>query len=156
MNLIEHNEILRPMKEIEFEKWSKISQEDYIKDLMENFAYSENKAKVEAIKEVQNLLPEGINTPLQSFYTYEKDGKDIGYIWFSTKESAVFLLDIIILPEYQSLGFGTTMMKKLIEMLSLSDIKEIELRVSPNNERAKRLYDTLGFKITGLDMHLAL
>lgn len=153
---VEGSGVLRPMREAEFEHWHVLSQADYIDDLMQNFLYSRDKAEQEAADVKQRALPQGMNTSQQYFRIYEQDGQNLGYLWFSLENQAAFLMDLMLLPLFQGQGHGKRMMRALIDELTLLGTQEIELRVGPDNQRALRLYEQCGFRLTGLDMHLCL
>lgn len=140
----------------ELEHWLMLSKIDYANDLIENHGYSEERAQHEAAESIQSSLPQGINTPHQHFRIYQRDQETIGYLWFSRENAAAFLMDLIVLPEYQGQGIGKEIMRAFIDELKDLDVQEIELRVAPNNLRAQRLYEQFGFRVTGFDMHLDL
>jgi ribosomal protein S18 acetylase RimI-like enzyme len=59
------------------------------------------------------------------------------------------VLGISILEGYRSLGLGRRMMELSIERAGALGISLIELEVFDTNTRAKKLYESLGFKKTG-------
>ncbi|UVC31438.1 N-acetyltransferase [Pantoea sp. SOD02] len=147
---------LRQISATELEQWLILSKNDYANDLTENHGYSEERAQHEAAESIQSSLPLGINTPHQHFRIYQRDQQAIGYLWFSRENDAAFLMDLILLPEYQGQGIGKEIMRAFIDELKDLDVQEIELRVAPNNLRAQKLYEQFGFRVTGFDMHLDL
>ncbi|WP_407371152.1 GNAT family N-acetyltransferase [Carnobacterium sp.] len=61
-------------------------------------------------------------------------------------------ISISIVKEYWGLRLGTTMMEKLIEWAKgpSSNIKRLELTVQARNERARRLYQKMGFELEAI------
>jgi putative acetyltransferase len=82
------------------------------------------------------------------------DGKVVGmvcvHIFKSARQRHVACLSMMVRAEYQGQGIG----KKLLEnILDLVDnwlmLVRVELDVTPDNERAIRLYNSFGFKVEG-------
>lgn len=80
----------------------------------------------------------------------------MGYLWFSLEDECAFLYDIMLISEFQGKGIGWHFMHAFIEEMITEKAKELELRVSPNNQRAIDLYKKIGFRITGFDMSMSL
>ncbi|ATM86368.1 GNAT family N-acetyltransferase [Yersinia enterocolitica] len=148
--------IYRPMRCDEFDLWADLSLNDYVEDLITNHRYSRKKAQVETSKSFKTALPAGINTPNNHFRTYEHDGQAAGYLWFSLEDNSAFLSDIILIPEFQGKGMGRDFIRAFLNELTSQGAYEVELRVSPDNQRALKLYKEFGFRITGFDMSLLL
>ncbi len=68
--------------------------------------------------------------------------KDVGYWEVSEKETETVLISIRLLPEYQSCGIGTKIIKDLLDNTQ----KPVRLQVLKVNP-AKKLYERLGFEI---------
>lgn len=62
-------------------------------------------------------------------------------------------LNISILKEYWNLGIGRALMCSLIEFARSAGYEQINLNVASDNERAIRLYECLGFQVTGKEVH---
>jgi len=75
-----------------------------------------------------------------------KAEKKIGCISIIYKEDQIFLSLIEILPEYQNKGIGSKLIRDLIKRGSQEN-KTIELQVFKVNQRAFKLYRTLGFQL---------
>lgn len=148
--------VLRPINETELEQWQALSHADYVIDLMKSFDYTRDRAEQEAVEAIHNALPQGINTPLQFIRIYERDHHAVGYLWYSLEERSAFLLDVMLLPSHQGQGMGKEIIQALIHELRAAGTEELELRVAPHNQRAIRLYEQAGFRLTGLDMYLNL
>ena len=83
----------------------------------------------------------------------EVDGKVVGSAEFGRKTSGyerhVGTLGIVISNDYRDMGVGTEMMKALIEQARAMGLKLLTLCVYATNERAKHVYQKLGFVETG-------
>ena len=85
----------------------------------------------------------------------EVDGRIVGsshMMWSSgikTRHRAS--VAIAVLREYWSQGIGTRLMEELISIAERNkDIIQLELEYIEGNERARALYEKLGFRVTGV------
>jgi ribosomal protein S18 acetylase RimI-like enzyme len=78
--------------------------------------------------------------------------ESVGYMQLKLDSGALHLVNILILPEFQNLGIGTEVIKNLITE-SEKDGRVLKLGVFKINERARKLYESLGFKTYG-ETHL--
>jgi ribosomal protein S18 acetylase RimI-like enzyme len=83
----------------------------------------------------------------------EVNGKVVGSSEFGRKTSGhdrhVGRLGIVIRHDYRDLGIGTEMMKMMVKQARAADLKLLTLSVYATNERAKHVYQKLGFMETG-------
>ncbi|MEC1179522.1 GNAT family N-acetyltransferase [Metasolibacillus meyeri] len=73
----------------------------------------------------------------------------IGRCIIEDLQQYLHLIDLSILPNYQGKGIGTTVLKRLQQMVT-QDEKPLCLKVLRTNP-AKQLYERLGFKQIGVD-----
>ena len=71
----------------------------------------------------------------------------IGFVKFETTERELELIQIQIEPKFQNKGFGTNIIKKLIDVEKGKTIKLSVLKTNP----AVQLYERLGFKTINED-----
>jgi ribosomal protein S18 acetylase RimI-like enzyme len=71
----------------------------------------------------------------------------LGRIWVANTGTELRLLDILLAPQHTGQGFGTALLRDLIE---LAQTLKLPLRhaVDPQNGGARRLYERLGFVVT--------
>ena len=72
------------------------------------------------------------------------DGLAVGLLRISERESALFIDQVEIVPDYQGCGIGTALIKNV-----LARGRPVELGVMKVNVDARRLYERLGFRVTG-------
>jgi len=75
------------------------------------------------------------------------EGVDVGALRCRQRGVDTFLVSIEVLPKYQSKGIGSVVIEDLIEAGSRAG-GGVELTVLKANERARRLYERLGFVTT--------
>jgi len=78
---------------------------------------------------------------------------EVGLIDMEETIDTFFLANILVDQDFQGQGIGKSVMKDIIEQATQQN-KKIELQVFKINTRAKKLYEKLGFNITGeTDLH---
>ena len=81
------------------------------------------------------------------------NGEDAGAIKISTKEDEIDIDIIEILPRYQNRGIGSFVLERE-KRRAINENKNLYLQVLKVNLDAKRLYERLGFQVTGkTEMH---
>lgn len=92
-------------------------------------------------------------------YPYEiilLDSKEVGCLSIQESTHQYFINEIQLLPEYQSQGIGTEIVKRLIRKAEVYN-KSIRLEVFHTNTAAIKLYERLGFiKIDENEKHTVM
>lgn len=86
----------------------------------------------------------------QNLFIIEAEGKGIGTLSINEEGNRIVIGSLYILDKYQSKGIGSRIVKNII---SENPGKEIRLGVLKVNFRAKKLYERLGFEVTGEENH---
>ena len=82
----------------------------------------------------------------------ELDGVPIGSMATAEADDHVFLVGIQLFPEYQNRGIGSELVtRELAHAKSLG--KPLRLQVLRANDRARALYERLGFRLIGETEH---
>jgi ribosomal protein S18 acetylase RimI-like enzyme len=76
----------------------------------------------------------------------EREGRPAGALWLESKPDSIYVHELQVLPEYQGLGIGTTVIRHLIDGASSKNVS-VTLSVLAANPRAKRLYERLGQRL---------
>ena len=146
---------LRPMETEEFSNYRDYFIVDYAIEIAANYGYSPEKSRSIALKELLEDLPQTISTPDNFLYCIEDEGKKtIGYLWYKLldKGETAFILDFVVFEKLRGLGYGKRALLVLEKQLFQSGVAQIKLRVAYDNHQALRLYEKLGFNITGYNM----
>lgn len=78
----------------------------------------------------------------------QAEGADVGVLRVQDRAEEIFLAVIEILPAYQKRGIGTQVIRQLLARAERQQ-KPVALRVLKANVDARRLYQRLGFGVTG-------
>ncbi len=72
-------------------------------------------------------------------------GKPVGYLQLNQSPSEIYIVNVLILPEFQNQGLGSQIINDLI-LKAKNAGQSLKLGVFKVNTRAKNLYVSLGFK----------
>ena len=146
---------LRKSTSSEFDKYENYFISDYSKEISKNYGYSIQKSISQAKDELHEGFPSGIPKPGNYLNSIELSGDTvIGYLWYSydSKSDYAFICDFYIEKGYRNQGYGRACFHELETMLLKSGVNQVRLRVAYTNDRALKLYEEIGFKITGTNM----
>jgi len=149
---------IRKMRQDEFKAYYNYFIEDYSQEIAENYGSPVNEAIEHAKKELNQSFPHGIDDDNDLLFCIDTEINGtailIGYLWYSINiaSNSAFIYDFYIKEEFRSQGYGKLTIIALEKRLSTIGIPEIKLRVAFKNKRALKLYDEVGFKITGYNM----
>ena len=149
---------LVPMTESEFHVYCKHSIENYAQEHVKagNWHPAEALQKVE--KEFLQLLPDGVASKNQHFFSIERDhtGVKVGMIWFAVRDDAsrpsAFIYDFRIDEEFRRSGYGRQTLMRLEEKVRELGLDTISLHVFGHNQAAIALYQMTGYEVTDLHM----
>lgn len=139
----------RPFTLQEYNRFEEWSIGNYAQALISSGTESEKDALCAAAEEYEELLPDGMNTPGNTFLQVQNEnGKVVGYVWYAdTEASEVFLTDFGVEPDYRRQGYGFAILRKLEEKLAAEGAVRIRLHVFDNNTPAIRLYQKAGYAV---------
>lgn len=72
------------------------------------------------------------------------NGENIGYIQTQDLADELYIMMLIVLPEYRSMGIG----KEAIDLLQQAQSKTLGLRVFKTNDRGLQFYQSNGFTVS--------
>lgn len=78
------------------------------------------------------------------FLIIEQNEQAVGRVYIDRREKEIRLIDIALLPETRGQGFGTALLKEILDEGRSSNLP-VSIHVEKNNP-AMRLYKRLGFK----------
>lgn len=142
----------------EFAKWRETSVREYAADRVRAGNSDEEHSMESAEKEFNELLPDGPNTNGQYIYSVveERDSQRVGVIWYGEppgdRKDTIYIYDVRIDERFRGRGYGTATLRLVEERAKDLRKKRISLHVFAHNERARKLYEELGYKPTNITM----
>lgn len=149
---------LRPMRPDEFPAFLAYFIPDYAAEIAANFGLPEDAARARAAHEVAEDLPQGVETPGQTLLCITQGGPSaeavVGSFWLRLQQGSTtaFVSDFHIFPARQNQGLGRQALAALDTWLASAGFEHLRLRVAADNARARHLYETGGFRTTGINM----
>jgi len=148
--------MLRPMTKEAYQRFTALAMRDY----------AESKAKAERLSAREgegiaeaawaSLLPEHQKTRHHHFFTAFEGEVEVGMIWFKEEldweTPYAYLYQVWIWDEHQGRGLGRQLMRALENELAVRGLRRLRLHVFAFNQRALKLYESMGFEITNLVM----
>ena len=80
-------------------------------------------------------------------------GRPVGGLWLESAPDSLHIVELQIVPEIQGKGIGSAVVQHVIQQ-GIDRGLPVTLSVVPANPRAQRLYERLGFEVTGVDAPL--
>lgn len=130
---------------------------EYVVDLMTNHRMDEQAAVKKATDGVTNAFPDGVSTDQNKLLNIMKQSDDgetaVGHLWYARNdENSAFIMDFLVYPDHRGKGYASQALETLKAMFKAEGLSRIGLRVEPNNQAAIRVYEKVGFVVTGWNM----
>ena len=151
---------VRPMTDAEFAAFRTRAITGYAAAHVDAGNWSPERAEELALKETDELLPQGPRTPgmLMLVAETEEDGT-VGLVWIALErdgEEGAWIYDIEIVPELRGRGYGRTLLYAAEREARQRGIKSLGLNVFGGNVIAQRLYESAGYQVTSTHMRKRL
>lgn len=150
---------LVPMNDADFQAYLAVAIPDYAQEHVQSGRWSAEEALQRAQQEYQQLLPDGLQSKNQYFYTLhdtQSATSNVGMLWFAVEERAkevtAFVYDIIIYEQFRRRGYGEQAFLAMESIAREFGAKHIKLHVFAHNAAARALYEKLGYAPTNIMM----
>ena len=145
---------LRPMTSSEYPAYCDYFIDDYSREIAENYGHTMDRAVELAKQDLLRSFPNGLETNDHELLCIESDSELVGYLWHSinTDGKSTFIYDFFIFSNNRNNGYGKLAISALESQLKSLGIEQIKLRVAYQNQRALKLYQEVGFAISGYNM----
>ncbi len=149
---------LNPMTEASFEQFKQDTL-NFAHDLSKAEGIPLDEAIANTIEQFEKLAPEGMKTANNYFFDVieTKSNETIGYAWLNKSirfhRIVLSIYDVKINRSHRGRGLGKDLMALIETEAKILQCTRIRLHVFEHNEAAKRLYQSMGFKTTSLQMH---
>jgi ribosomal protein S18 acetylase RimI-like enzyme len=136
---------LRAMEDEEFVAWLPRLREEYAQDLVRDYGMSADKARAQAVVEIDAHQPAG-----HSVFVIEVEGEPVGHLWLAERRDAyeptLSVYDVDVDEPYRGRGYGKAAMVLAEEEARRRGLTRIALHVGARNDVARNLYRSLGFE----------
>jgi len=134
---------------LQFEKFKNFSIHEYAKDFIKSNNYTEEMALKRAEEDMYNIIPQGLDTPNNYFFSILNENKeDVGYIWYMLEGNKdAFLCDLYIKEEFRRKGYAEQTLERMEYEVKQFGCKAIILNVFDFNIAARGLYEKCGYKL---------
>jgi ribosomal-protein-alanine N-acetyltransferase len=96
----------------------------------------------------QNRLRHAVHETLDRIIVAEIDGLVVG--WCSRARGRAYIPFLFVVPEFQSHGVGSTLLRRMESMIELEGAERVHLETPADNVRAVRFYERQGYRILAL------
>lgn len=151
---------LEPMTQPEYDAYRAGAERDYAKSIARSGSMPEREAHEKAAADFARLLPQGLQTPEQVFWT-AYDGDDlVGQLWLHLRPTSegpeAFGYDFEVREDLRRRGYGRAVMVAAERECRELGVVALALNVFGDNLGARALYEQEGFEVTSVQMRKRL
>jgi len=151
---------LRPMTVAEYDAWYPGAVSEYAEHHVRAGSMPVEKAHDMAAQQFGELLPDGVSTDAHHLLIGEAGGAPIGMLWLNIltrgERASAFLYDVVVDKDMRGRGYGRALMVAAEAYSAERGATAIKLHVFGDNTTALRLYESLGYVATNINMTKAL
>jgi GNAT superfamily N-acetyltransferase len=138
---------LHPMSSEEFDEFHARMAVDYAAELA-SAGMTQEAADARSREQLAQLIPAGIDSPGQQFFTARVDDARVGHLWLNTDRPMAFVYDIVVREDHRRRGYGAAIMNAGALWCREHGHFAVGLNVFAHNAGARALYDRLGYEVT--------
>jgi ribosomal protein S18 acetylase RimI-like enzyme len=149
---------LRPMTPDELAAYGGQQADGYARQMVEFGGLPEEDAALKAKADMERLWPNGEPAQGHHLFTAEvEDGQVVGHLWLceqspSGRPGQAWIYDIEVLADHRGKGYGRDLMLAARDEAKRLGCTNLGLNVFGGNDVAIRLYQSLGFRTTNIQM----
>lgn len=153
---------VRPMTASEFDTFRARLITGYAADHVRAGDWPVAGAEELAAREVDQLLPNGVETPGMLVLSAETaTGELVGHVWVALEfrpgsDSGGWIYDIEVASHQRGRGYGRALLRAAEDEAARNGVAVIGLNVFGVNATARRLYESAGYEVTSLQMRKQL
>lgn len=138
------NITFRPLRPEEYDAFLSYELAAYADSLCRDGQMTKEKAQAETRAEMEELLPQGLQTPQHFLCALQNDaGEAVGLLWYDLLgRSKCFIDDIVIAPAFRRQGYATAALKALENAVSTP---HIALHIFDSNRFGRLLFEKSGY-----------
>jgi ribosomal protein S18 acetylase RimI-like enzyme len=143
----------------EFDAYRRRSIREYAAEHVRAGDWSPQQAEELAAKELDELLPDGADTPGMVLLVGEIAGQMIGLVWMGMRPSPQvgwWIFDIEVVPEHRRRGYGRLLLEAAEREVRSRGGDSVGLNVFGGNVVAREMYESAGYEVTAIQMRKGL
>jgi ribosomal protein S18 acetylase RimI-like enzyme len=131
----------------------------YADEIMRNAGVSAEDAAAHSDDSFSDLLPRGVETPGHQLFVAAdaESGERVGLLWLTTQRrrgaSATWIYDIYVEEALRGKGYGRCLMELAEDEARRAGVTRMELNVARDNEGARSLYESMGYREMSRQMY---
>jgi len=98
----------------------------------------------------QEMLEREITLMISHFYVAVLENRVVGYGGYWHINDEAHIVNLAVHPDFRSRGYGRALLEFLIRLMESQGVCKAFLEVRKSNLRAQKLYESLGFRVTGM------
>ncbi|WP_052590264.1 GNAT family N-acetyltransferase [Luteipulveratus mongoliensis] len=138
---------LQPMTSQQFDDFMSEQRSSYVETRVQ-MGESPELAREIADTQFAALVPDGLNSPGQRFWTAYDGDTTVGTLWIDDSQPRAFVYDVIVDEAQRRKGYGRSIMTAGARWCQENGSISLGLNVFGHNNGARALYDQLGYVIT--------
>ena len=143
---------LEPMTGPQFDTYLAQAEESYAANIAGSGMLPVAEAREKSAADFARLLPQGLDTPEQFFWTAYDGVRDVGMVWLNIRERSdglfAFGYDFLVREELRRKGYGRAVMVAAERVCRERGVASVGLNVFGHNLGARTLYEQMGFAVT--------
>lgn len=151
---------LDPMTPAQYGEWLPLMLEGYAADIAESRLVPLTAAREEANKQIDELLPDGVDTPDHHLLTAYDVDEPVGSLWLRIHDEQgmrrAFVFLVVVDEARRGRGYGRAIMLAGEVYARAQGASVMALSVFGPNEAARSLYAKIGYQVTRLTMQKPL
>lgn len=149
------------MSRPEYAAWLAEAIPGYAADKVESGQWAEDESLELSRKEYDELLPKGIETEGNHFFTIvDSKSAPVGVLWFAVKTKfnakVAYVFDVSVAPDHRRQGHARRAFLALEEKVEELGLSGIALHVFGHNASARAMYEKLGYEPTNISLFKAI
>jgi ribosomal protein S18 acetylase RimI-like enzyme len=147
--------VLRPMTAEEFATYLHWAKGEYLLEVMRNAGITEDEARRHADDAFDDLTADGVLTAGHQLLVAEDAASHerVGLLWLTARSSrgapAMWIYDIFVEEPMRGRGYGRRLLELVETEAREAGVDRVELNVAGDNDRARSLYQRVGY----VEMH---
>lgn len=151
---------LAPMTQAQFDVYRAQAEDSYAGSIAASGMLPAEEARRKSAEDFARLLPQGLDSPDQQFWTAYDGQAEVGMVWLDVSRRSdglhAFGYDFRVSEELRRHGYGRAVVVAAEALCRDRGVVAVGLNVFGHNRVARRLYEQMGFEVTASLMRKVL